>query len=53
MEALWDPGTKAVIESLGIASGCHCLEIGAGGGSIAEWLAERVGPEGEVLATDV
>jgi SAM-dependent methyltransferase len=53
MEALWDPGTKAVIESLGIGSGWHCLEIGAGGGSIAEWLAERVGPEGGVLATDV
>lgn len=53
MEDLWDPGTKAVIEALGIAPGWRCLEVGAGGGSIAEWLAEQVGPEGEVLATDV
>jgi SAM-dependent methyltransferase len=53
MEGLWDPGTRAVIESLGIAPGWRCLEVGAGGGSIAEWLAERVGPDGRVLATDV
>jgi SAM-dependent methyltransferase len=53
MEALWDPGTKAAIESVGIEPGWRCLEVGAGGGSIAEWLAERVGPTGEVLATDV
>jgi SAM-dependent methyltransferase len=53
MEQLWDPGTKAVIEGLGIASGWHCLEVGAGGGSIAEWLAQAVGPDGEVVATDV
>ena len=53
MEDLWDPGTKAVFESLGLAPGWRCLEVGAGGGSIAEWLAERVGPDGHVLATDV
>ena len=53
MEDLWDPGTQAAIESVGIAPGWRCLEVGAGGGSIADWLAERVGPEGYVLATDV
>jgi SAM-dependent methyltransferase len=53
MEDLWDPGTRAVIQDLGIQPGWRCLEIGAGGGSIAEWLADSVGPDGEVLATDV
>ena len=53
MESLWDPGTQAIVERLGIEEGWHCLEVGAGGGSVAEWLAERVGPGGEVLATDV
>lgn len=53
MEDLWDPGTRAVLEELGIAPGWRCLEVGAGGGSIAEWLARRVGRDGEVLATDV
>ncbi|MBV9511428.1 MAG: class I SAM-dependent methyltransferase, partial [Caulobacteraceae bacterium] len=28
------------------------LEVGAGGGSVAAWLADRVGPTGAVLATD-
>ena len=53
MERLWDPGTRAVIDALGIQPGWHCLEIGAGRGSIARWLAETVGPGGEVLATDI
>src|SRR3954470_10980111 len=53
MEELWDPGTRAVIESLGIAPGWRCLEVGAGGGSIAEWLAERGGPDGRGLAPHV
>jgi SAM-dependent methyltransferase len=53
MERLWDPGTRAVLESLGIAPGWHCLEIGAGAGSIARWMAERVAPDGDVLATDI
>ena len=29
------------------------LEVGAGGGGLARWLAEQVGPDGRVLATDV
>ncbi len=53
MEDLWDAGTKAVIESLGIEPGRRCLEVGAGGGSIATWLAAKVEPAGEVLATDI
>jgi SAM-dependent methyltransferase len=53
MEELWDPGTRAVIESLGVAPGWRCLEVGAGAGSIAAWLAEKVAPSGQVLATDV
>ena len=53
MEQLWDDGTKAIVESLGISPGWRCLEIGAGAGSIAEWLADRTAPDGEVLATDV
>ena len=53
MEELWDPGTRAVLDGVGLSEGWRCLEVGAGGGSIAEWLAERAGPEGYVLATDV
>ena len=33
--------------------GVALLEIGAGGGSIAGWLGDRVGATGSVVATDV
>ena len=53
IEATWDAGTRALLESLGVGPGGRCLEAGAGGGSIAAWMAERVGPDGSVLATDI
>ncbi len=34
-------------------SGWRCWEVGAGRGSIANWLGEAVGPRGRVLATDL
>jgi 2-polyprenyl-3-methyl-5-hydroxy-6-metoxy-1,4-benzoquinol methylase len=36
-----------------VAAGWHCLEIGAGAGSIARWLAATAGSTGRVVATDV
>ncbi|HEY7620994.1 MAG TPA: methyltransferase, partial [Solirubrobacteraceae bacterium] len=53
LETLFDPGTIAHLQACGVAPGWHCLEVGAGGGSIAHWLADRVGPDGSVLATDL
>lgn len=53
LEAMWDPGTIRQIERLGIAEGWSCLEIAAGGGSVAAWLCDAVGPTGRVLATDL
>lgn len=43
-EAIWDPGTIERFERLGVAPGWSCLEIGAGNGSAAQWLAERACP---------
>jgi ubiquinone/menaquinone biosynthesis C-methylase UbiE len=37
----------------GVEPGWRCLEVGAGGGSVAEWLCGVVGGEGSVLATDL
>jgi SAM-dependent methyltransferase len=48
-----DPFTFARLAAAGDLTGRRCLEIGAGGGSVAGWLAERVGPHGSVLATDL
>jgi SAM-dependent methyltransferase len=53
LEALDDPGTFRHLETIGVAEGWRCLEVGAGGGSVAAWLAERVGPTGRVVATDL
>ena len=41
MEALWDPGSQALLDELGIGPGWKCLEVGAGGGSLVEWMADR------------
>jgi SAM-dependent methyltransferase len=41
------------LDSLGVAVGWRCLEVGAGGGSIAAWLCDRVAPNGAVVATDL
>lgn len=53
IEAGLDPITIEGLEKLEVAAGWTCLEIGAGGGSMAEWLCNRVGPDGRVVATDL
>jgi SAM-dependent methyltransferase len=50
---LWDPFTFQVLAATGVTTGWRCLEIGAGTGSVAAWLVDRVGPDGLVVATDV
>jgi precorrin-6B methylase 2 len=52
-EATFDATTQACLAALGPADGWHCWELGAGGGTVAAWLAERVAPRGTVLATDL
>lgn len=53
LEESLDGPTVRQLERIGVGAGWHCLDIGAGGGSIAQWLAHRVGTTGKVLATDV
>jgi SAM-dependent methyltransferase len=53
MESLVDLPTHRYLATLGIRQGWRCLEIGAGHGAVARWLAEQVGPQGRVVATDV
>ena len=51
LEALLDAGTIRQLEF--VQPEWRCLEVGAGGGSIAAWLHQRVGSRGSVLATDL
>jgi trans-aconitate methyltransferase len=53
LEAVFDPYSRRCIEGTGSLAGRRCLEVGAGGGSMAEWLCSNVGPEGLVVATDL
>lgn len=53
LEATFDPSTIRYLTGVGVTDGWVCWELGAGGGSIARWLAEHVGPTGSVLATDI
>jgi SAM-dependent methyltransferase len=53
LSAQFDPVTTRHLARIGVEDGWHCLEVGAGAGSIARWLAETVGSTGRVVATDV
>jgi ubiquinone/menaquinone biosynthesis C-methylase UbiE len=53
LETLYDPWTIRHLEATGIGPGWQCWEVGAGGGTIAAWLAERCGLSGHVLVTDI
>ncbi|WP_216588389.1 methyltransferase domain-containing protein [Streptomyces brasiliscabiei] len=53
LAALFDASTFRHVDDLGIAPGWRCWEVGAGGPSVVRGLAERVGPTGHVLATDI
>jgi len=53
LESWADPITINNLRATGVARGWKCLEVGAGAGSIARWLAGEVGPSGAVVAADL
>jgi SAM-dependent methyltransferase len=53
LDEAFDPVSIGHLRRLGVGVGARCLEIGAGSGSIARWLAGHVGPAGHVVATDL
>ena len=53
MSKILDTWTRGYLTALGVGEGWHCLELGGGNGSIAEWLATTVGSSGSVTAIDI
>ncbi len=53
LSAIFDPVTARHVDRLGVSAGWTCWEVGAGGTSVVELLADRVAPGGRVLATDI
>jgi SAM-dependent methyltransferase len=51
LERLLDPISRRRRDK--VRPGWRCLEVGAGRGSMAVWLAEQVGESGKVVATDI
>jgi SAM-dependent methyltransferase len=52
IEQALDEDSVARLKQTGIREGWRCLELGAGAGSIAEWMGQVVGKRGEVVAID-
>lgn len=52
LEELGDPVTARWFDRIGVAAGWHCAELGAGRGSVVQWLSDRVGATGTVTAVD-
>ena len=48
-----DQATFRRISALGLGPGWHCWEVGAGGGSVVSWLANKIGESGNVVASDI
>ena len=53
LASLYDGASHRFIGGARSLDGARVLEVGAGTGGIALWLADQVGPSGHVLATDV
>ena len=51
--ALCDEGTFRHLAARGLGAGWRCLEVGAGSGTVARWMAQQVGASGHVVATDL
>ena len=52
LQERYDARTFGRLTALGPLAGTVCLEVGAGAGSVARWLAAQAGPSGRVVATD-
>ena len=50
---VYDPYTLEHLVRLGLGPGRRCLDVGAGAGTVARLMADRVGASGSVVATDL
>ncbi|HYN93340.1 MAG TPA: methyltransferase domain-containing protein [Pilimelia sp.] len=53
LSQMLDEFSQRRLLAAGVTAGSRCLEVGAGRGTIAGWLADQVGPDGTVIATDI
>ena len=49
---MWEAGTSALLDRVGLGAGARCLDVGCGPGEVMRLMAERVGPTGQVIGVD-
>ncbi|MEV0719225.1 methyltransferase domain-containing protein [Asanoa sp. NPDC050611] len=50
---IWEGATAGLLDTVGLAPGARCLDVGCGPGETMRLMAERVGPAGRVVGVDV
>jgi SAM-dependent methyltransferase len=50
---VWEPTTRRVLESAGLAPGMRCLDAGCGPGEVMRLMGRIVGSEGHVTGLDI
>jgi SAM-dependent methyltransferase len=53
LHEVYGPGTEARLADLGLSAGMRAADIGCGTGTVARWMAARVGPRGAVAGVDL
>lgn len=53
LENIYDRHTVVQLNAIGVGEGWHCLDVGAGAGSVTRLLASRIGDTGSVLSLDL
>jgi SAM-dependent methyltransferase len=53
LQKIFDLWTQQNLIEIGIDTSWHCLEVGCGAGSIMNWMVDRVGDSGKVVAVDL
>ncbi|ODA67912.1 Demethylmenaquinone methyltransferase [Methyloligella halotolerans] len=50
---MWESATRRVLQKAGLSPGMHCLDVGAGPGSVMSIMAQGVGPKGAVTGIEI
>jgi SAM-dependent methyltransferase len=53
LAAVMQPHTAWLLDTVGVAGGSRCIDVGCGGGHVSRELARRVGPNGRVVGLDL
>jgi ubiquinone/menaquinone biosynthesis C-methylase UbiE len=51
-DEVYGPGSRKFLEHVGLREGLRVVEVGCGTGTVARWIAGRVGPAGSVVGVD-